>query len=137
MSRRSGEDRRSGHDRRRDGEVKRRLFVAVIVVAYVALIGGILLAWVEADRSGRTSFLAEREARIALAQFREERYASCLQDELDREREREVRRRVELIAPDLALPPVPPARDCEEEADATSAALAKLLQAVAGTNGKG
>lgn len=104
-----------------------------IVGCFVALALGNLFAWHEANRAGNRVEISEAriesDARAALAALYRERLDSCLQDEEDRDREREIG----AMYPGR-LPAVPAPRNCEREANAVRDSVAKLFRLAQTTN---
>lgn len=127
MHGRSRGERRSGIDRRGANVKRERLYVVKIVGCFVALALGNTFAWHEANRAGNRVEISEarieQDARAALAALHRERLDSCLQDEEDRSREREI-----VAMYPGRLPPVPAPRDCEREAAAVRDSVAKLFR---------
>lgn len=120
-------DRRTGQDRRTGNVRRERLYAATLVLCFVALAAGNLFAWHEARTAGNRVEISEAridsDARAALAALYRERLASCLQDEEDREREREIGR----MYPGR-LPAVPAPRNCEREANAVRDSIGELFR---------
>lgn len=131
---RTGEaDRRRGGDRRRGNTRRQRAMVTLIVLCFLALVVGNVLAYVEANSAGNTADLADTEARAALASLADERFKSCQADELDRARERAIG----AMFPQANLPPVPPPRDCLEEARKLERSIEALFTIAAGSEAEG